>query len=39
LRGVLAVKDLRQGDQIEVPRAGLAKALQAILAQDEAAGV
>jgi histidyl-tRNA synthetase len=36
-RGVLAVKDLRQGDQIEVPRAGLAKALLAILAQDEAA--
>ncbi|MGH8214226.1 MAG: histidine--tRNA ligase [Rhodanobacteraceae bacterium] len=36
-RGVLAVKDLRRGDQIEVPRAGLAKALQAILAQDKAA--
>jgi histidyl-tRNA synthetase len=36
-RGVLAVKDLRQGDQIEVPCAGLAKALLAILAQDEAA--
>lgn len=35
-RGVLAVKDLRRGDQIEVPRAGLARALQAILAQDGA---
>jgi histidyl-tRNA synthetase len=33
-RGVLAVKDLRRGDQIEVPRAGLARALQAILTQD-----
>jgi histidyl-tRNA synthetase len=31
-RGVLAIKDLRSGDQIEVPRAGLVRALQAILA-------
>jgi histidyl-tRNA synthetase len=36
-RGVLAVKDLRRGDQIEVPRAGLVKALRATLGQDEAA--
>ncbi|HJP99847.1 MAG TPA: histidine--tRNA ligase, partial [Rhodanobacteraceae bacterium] len=36
-RGVLAVKDLRRGDQIEVPRAGLARVLHAILAQGEAA--
>jgi histidyl-tRNA synthetase len=35
-RGVLAVKDLRKGDQIEVPRAGLARAVRAILGQDEA---
>jgi histidyl-tRNA synthetase len=35
-RGVLAVKDLRRGDQVEVPRAGLVRALQAILAQHPA---
>jgi len=34
-RGVVAVKDLRRGDQFEVPRAELVKSLRVELAQDE----
>ena len=35
-RGAVAVKDLRRGDQFEVPRAELVKSLRVELAQDEA---
>lgn len=34
-RGAVAVKNLRRGDQLEVPRAELVRALRAGLAQDE----
>ena len=34
-RGAVAVKDLRRGDQFEVPRAELVKSLRVTLAQDE----
>jgi histidyl-tRNA synthetase len=34
-RGAVAVKDLRRGDQFEVPRAELVKSLRVELAQEE----
>ncbi len=35
-RGVVTIKDLRDGDQFEAPRAGMVAALQARMAQGEA---